>query len=226
MDYRINGRILNVNNVINQSRRTISIKIVYPNDIEVISPYPMKEDDIISVLDRHKRFIVKRFENSEMDNDAIHILGKKYRLLIYESDFNNILVYESIDAVKIYSKSLKDEDIALIINKYYQIVLSNIVSKNIDYIKYKLKINFDIKFIYKRVNTYFGECYPTRKEVILNLKLAKYELKYILSVIYHELAHFHYQNHQQGFYRILEEAFPNYKITQSNLRKIKYNEKY
>lgn len=226
MDYKIDGRLLNVSNVISDSRRTISIKIVYPNDIEVISPYPMKYDDIIAVLDRHKRFIIKRFENSEMDNDAIHILGKKYRLMIYESDFNNILVDESLEVVKIYLKDISDKNVAAIINKYYQTVLSNIVIKNIDYIKFKLKINFDIKFIYKRVNTYFGECYPSRKEVILNLKLAKYEIKYILSVIYHELAHFHYQNHQQGFYRILEEAYPNYKLTQSNLRKIKYNEKY
>ena len=226
MLYNLNGKYLNVSNLIIPDRRTISIRIVYPDSLEVISPYPLKEDDIIAIIDRHRRFINKRFVNSEMDLNHIHLLGKKYDILIFEADFDNILVDEYQNKVKVYTKNTNDEYVRNVVDSYYRLVLINILDKNIDQIKFRMKLNKNIVFKYKKVDTYYGECFPKRNEVILNIKLAKYELKYILSVIYHELAHFYYMNHQKGFYDLLESVFPNYKKVQSDLRKIKYNEKY
>ena len=60
----------------------------------------------------------------------------------------------------------------------------------------------------------------------MNVKLAKYDIKYILSVIYHECAHFKIQNHQEEYYKYLESIYPNYRKVQKELRSIKYNEKY
>ena len=62
--------------------------------------------------------------------------------------------------------------------------------------------------------------------IILSTNLAKYEFNYILSVIYHEYAHFYVSGHGDKFYNILENVFPNYKKTQSNLRKTKYSDLY
>ncbi|MCM1197024.1 MAG: M48 family metallopeptidase, partial [Roseburia sp.] len=78
----------------------------------------------------------------------------------------------------------------------------------------------------KNVKGYYGECFSKKNLIILSTKLAKYDLKYILSVIYHECAHFKYQNHQKEFYDYLEERYPNYQKVQRELRKIRYNEKY
>jgi len=225
MNYNILDKSIIVENIIRR-RNSIGIKVIYPNKIEIYSPYKLKEDDILSILSRHKRFISKRIIKEEINNDEIHILGNKYKIEIYEADFDNILVDDYLKIAKIYTKNNNDNYIFKIIDNYYENVLRSIVDKNIAEIKYKMKISFDIKFIYKRVNTYFGECFSKRNLVILNTKLAKYDLYYILSVIYHELAHFYYQNHQAGFYKLLEKVFPNYKNAQKELRRIKYNEKY
>ena len=55
---------------------------------------------------------------------------------------------------------------------------------------------------------------------------SSYELKYILSVIYHEYAHFYVSGHSDRFYNLLESVFIDYKKTQANLRKTKYLDLY
>ncbi len=225
MIYNLDGIDINVINVIRR-RNSIGLKVVDSKYIEIYSPYKLKEFDIINLIERHKRFIKKRIISTEIDDSIIHILGKEYKLNIIDFDSDNILVDDYLNEVRIYTKNKSDNNIYNIINQYYMNVLINIVNKNIDRIKAEMNISFDIRFMYKRVNTYFGECYNKKRIVILNTKIAKYELKYILSVIYHELAHFYYSNHQNNFYNYLEKVYPNYRNIQKEMRKIKYNEKY
>ena len=113
----------------------------------------------------------------------------------------------------------------ILYNYYYQI-LKEIIDKNNERIKNEMDVHFDVKIEYKYVKTYFGECFPKKRLIIMNIKLAKYDIDYILSVLYHEYCHFHYMNHQKGFYDFLEKRFNNYKKINSNLRKIKYNDLY
>ena len=225
MIYNLDGYDININNVIRR-RNSIGIKIIDNNNIEVYSPYKLKDIDIINLVERHKRFIKKRIINMDIKDDVIHILGKEYKINIIISDFDNILVDDYLSEVRIYTKNNNDNHIFNIINEYYKNILINVVNKNIDNIKSEMNINFDITFLYKRVDSYFGECFNKKRIVIINTKMAKYDIKYILSVIYHELAHFYYQNHQIKFYNLLEKVFPGYKNIQKELRKIKYYEKY
>ncbi|MBR6071344.1 MAG: DUF45 domain-containing protein [Acholeplasmatales bacterium] len=223
MVINVNGFDVNVINIVSK-RRSVGLRVIN-NSIEVYSPYKLKDDDIINMLSRHKRFISRRITGSETSN-SIHLLGKEYKLIIISADFNNLIIDDLNNEIRVYSKKLDEYYVRAIIDNYYNSVLDKIVRENIDEIKKCMNINYDIEFQYKRVNTYFGECFSKRRKVILNTKMAKYEKIYIISVICHELAHFYYQNHQDGFYNLLEKVFPNYRKVQSNLRKIKYNEKY
>ena len=225
MNCTINGRNIEVINVV-KKRRSIGIKVVNGSKIEILSPYLFSEDDIYNLVMKHKRFIAKRLVESSVEEDTLHILGTKYKYNIIPSDFDNIYIDDYQKEVRIFTKNTDDKYIFKMVNEYYKNILINIVNKNIDEIKSKMNIWYDIDFEYKRVHSYFGECYNKRSLVILNTKLAKYEHKYILSVIYHELAHFFYQDHQDKFYELLEGVFPNYRKIQSELRRIKYNEKY
>ncbi len=225
MIYNVNGKDVNVTAIIRR-RNTYGIKIIDNDNIEVYSPYKLKDDEILKLLEKHKRFISKRISANEVKADEIHILGKLYKIKVIEADFYNILVDDYLSEVRIYTKYYDDKAISIIINEYYKQVLMDIVNKNIDRIKKEMNIDYDITFQYKRVSTYFGECFHKKKLVILNTSMAKYELKYILSVIYHELAHFYFHNHQDKFYDYLDKIYPNYKKTQRELRKIRYYEKY
>ena len=225
MQYNLDGFNIIIANIIRR-RNSIGIKIINNNTIEVYSPYKLKDIDIINLIERHKRFIKNRISNNKIKNDIIHILGKEYKINIINTDFDNILVDDYLNEVRIYTKSNNDNHIFNIINEYYKNILINIVNKNIDNIKKEMNINFNITFLYKRVDSYYGECFNKKRIVIINTKMGKYDIKYILSVIYHELAHFYYQNHQEKFYNLLERVFPGYKNTQKELRKIKYYEKY
>ena len=103
-------------------------------------------------------------------------------------------------------------------------ILDDIVKKSIDRIKSDMKIGFPISFGYKDIESYYGKCYFYKRHITLQTSLAKYNIKYILSVIYHECAHFYYHDHQEGFYSLLEGVFPGYKRTQHELRMTKYRE--
>lgn len=226
MIYNLNDKEFEVENIINKRRRSLALKVVLPNKLEIYSPYPLKQDDIDILLSRHKRFVLNRISSLPIDDNSIQLLGKSYKLNIIDSDINQLLVDDYLNEIRVYTKSNNDNYIFRIIDNYYKDVLLSIVNKNIDEIKNRMDIKFNIDFRFKRVSSYFGECFSKRNIVILNTKLAKYELKYILSVIYHELAHFYYQNHQKGFYKMLDNVFPNYKKIQAELRRIKYNDKY
>ena len=104
--------------------------------------------------------------------------------------------------------------------------LKKIVENNIEKIKNDMNINFPICIEYKNVKTFYGECIPKRKKLIFSLKLAKYDPIFIYYVIYHELTHFYYSNHQDDFYNLIESKFPNCKKIQHELRKIKYTDRY
>ena len=176
------------------------------------------------VLSHYKRFINNRLNYESPKESEIHYLGQVYKLNIKESEFDN-LIFDG-DIINIYTKKLDKIHIKKIIYDMYERTLRDIILKYEDKIKTDFKINFDVKYKYSIVKTYFGECYPKRRVIILNKMLAKYDLIYILSVIYHEYAHFYYSNHQKGFYNMLNGLFPDYENIQKNLRKIKYLDLY
>ena len=156
--------------------------------------------------------------------NSIHLFGKEYELEVIESDILRMVLMG--DKAILYTNTSDKEINQKIVNQFYEDNLKSFVNSNIEEAKRKMGINFDIKIEYKKVKTYYGECFTKRKKIIFQQSLAKYNEEAILSVIYHELCHFYYPNHQEGFYKKLEEVFPGYKKVQSNLRRTKYNDIY
>lgn len=226
MEYFLNNKKLIINVEINRRHRSVKIKVSPPNYITFISPISLSESYIIEAIERHKRFIISRLDTPlQHENDySIHLFGEKYELLVLESKFASYKILDN--TIQIYSPFVDDMTISHIVMLLYKYELQKFVENNIDIIKKEMNINFNISIQYKNVKTYFGECIPKRRTVIFSTNLCKYPKKYILSVIYHELAHFYYMNHQNEFYSFLESKFPNYKETQKELRKIHYNDKF
>ncbi|MDE7263140.1 MAG: M48 family metallopeptidase [Anaeroplasmataceae bacterium] len=190
--------------------------------IYITTPVKLSSKKIEDMILKNYNYIMKYMMESKKIDNQIHYLGKSYSLLILDSSSESIYI--------------KDDEIVVMCNhplavqRLVEVLYTNTLKKVVETyssdILAKFQIEDSVEFSYKRVKGYYGECFPKRRKIILSTRLAKYDLKYILSVIYHECAHFKYQNHQKEFYDYLEERYPKYRSVQKELRKIKYNEKY
>lgn len=225
MELELKGIKFKVEFELNKKRRGWSIKFKAPDIFLFISNRIWTNDEIALEMSKHYRFI-KRCMSQEKKEfiNSIHLFGKEYELKTVESDFRRMVLMG--DKAVLYTDTIDKEINQRIVNDFYEENLSYFVSNHIEEAKRKMGIDFDIKIEYKKVKTYYGECFTKRRMIIFQQSLAKYDYEAILSVIYHELCHFYYPNHQEGFYRRLEEAFPGYKKVQARLRRTKYNDVY
>ena len=224
--FKINDRSFNVINKVDKRLNGWRMHVENPELVVITSGYQLDGDDVLKIINDHKRFIYRRINVNNTKPQTLHLLGKEYDVKIIESDYENVLVDDSINLFKIYTKNNNPAHNKKIVYDYYKLILKNIVSKYYSEIKEIFNIDFDVKFKYKEIKTYYGECFSEDKIVILNIKDAKYELKYILSIIYHEFTHFYCHGHGKKFYDFIETKFPNYKKVQQELRKIRYIDLY
>ena len=225
MDFELKGLKFKVEFIIRKDKRGWSIKFKTPDTFLFYSNKMMTKDEIYLEMSKHYRFI-KRCLNQEekIYSNSIHLFGKEYELIQVESDIRRMVLFG--DKAYLYTDTNNKEINQEIANQFYYENLSSFIDKHIEKAKLDMGINFPISIKYKQVKTYYGECYPKRRLIIFQASLAKYDEISILSVIYHELCHFYYQNHQDGFYNRLERVFPSYKQIQARLRRTKYNDAY
>lgn len=217
----INGIDYNVNIIYKRYNKNVYLR-VKEGVIQITTPTRLSDFTIKDIIISNYNHIVKVMNETSKIEDKIHYLGNEYELIIKES--NNDIAYVDNDKfiVEVTNSNFASKSVEL----FYTNTLKNIVRNYAKDILIKFNIFDDVTFSYKNVKGYFGECFSKRKHIILSTKLAKYDLKYILSVIYHECAHFKYHNHQNEFYEYLEQLYPNYRKIQKELRRIKYQDKY
>ncbi len=229
MKKEYNGVIFNIDYIIKKENKRSYISFKTPTDVLFKLNIKMSDkafeklvdDNILFIYNTHLK-LKKKMNDFKTKDDEIHLLGKLYKLVLIKANENQIFQDDKNIYVKYQSEYFISSQIKSLYNEYLQ----NIVKNNIDVIKERFKIEFDIKFEYKAVKTYFGECFIKEHKIVLASFLAKYEYKYILSVIYHEMTHFFVRGHQEDFYDKVEEVFPGYKECLKELRKIRYQDKY
>lgn len=190
--------------------------------VYITTPTRLSDRAIHSMLESNLPSIMKIMQQQDKIEDTIHYLGQSYPLILKHS--TSPMVY--IDNGNFIIETTHPDEAVKLTTLFYNDTLMNIVKSYGKDIQNKFNISDEIIYEYKNVKGYYGECFPKKKKIILASKLAKYELKYILSVIYHEFAHFKYPHHQKEFYEYLETLYPNYRSVQRALRKTRYNEKY
>lgn len=209
--------------VLTIKRRNKNVYMRIKNQILYItSPVNLKDEYIKNMILKNYDIIYKKLTMPPLSFSTIHFLGEEYKINIVKSEHDNI--YYSEDFFYIHTKNNSQEYIKRLVHLFYADELKKIVKKYIEDIKKEFNINFDIDFKYKNVETYYGECFFKKRIIILATKLAKYNLECILNVIYHEMAHFYFQNHGKEFYNLLEKIRPNYKELQRTLKRTKYND--
>ncbi len=88
--------------------------------------------------------------------------------------------------------------------------LREYLSKRVPVIARELGISFPFKVEVKPLKSVYGINYVKKKLVRFSSTLGRFSYPVIDSVVYHELCHFYYQDHQKKFYNLLLEHCPRY----------------
>ena len=197
--------------------------------LEITLPRALNEKEINKIIKSNEDSIYKLYLRNKQNNQAdntIHIFGDEYKIS-FEADVKAyceirdkyFIIHSPINSES-QKKSIVDMYLASELKKYVDKNFDGICKNFADIIRQKPIVK------YTNVKTYFGKCYPRRNLIYLNINLARYPKVFILSTIIHEMCHFKYLNHQDGFYRLYESKFPKAKKYQHELRSIKYNDLY
>jgi len=225
MEFELKGIKFKVEFILNKRKRGWSIKYKAPDTFLLQTNKMMTDEEIYLEMSKHYRFIKRCMTTVDSSfHQSIHLFGIEYELQIIKSDLRKMILMGN--KAILYTDTIDKEINQKIVDSFYKENLSYFVNNHIELAKAKMNILFPIQIEYKKVKTYYGECFPKRRLIIFQESLAKYNEEFILSVIYHELCHFYYPNHQKAFYDRLEEVFPGYKSIQARLRRTKYNDMY
>lgn len=143
------------------------------------------------------------------NNERYLFLGREYIFNISQANINKIMVEGNYLTIR--SKSLEPDYIKKILNKWlieqayltFEVTLNKCFQKMDKYLsKYPI---LEIK----KYKSRWGCCYPKDNKIILNLSLIHTSLELIEYVVYHELCHFVYKNHQSEFHNLLKQFVPN-----------------
>lgn len=165
-----------------------------------------------------------RPKRSFTNNEKYLFLGREYILNISKTNINEIIVEGKY--LTIHTKNIETEYIKKLIKKWlldqayltFELTLNKCFQTMEKYLKRYPKLEI------KEYKSRWGCCYPKDNKIILNLSLIHTSLELIEYVVYHELCHFVYKNHQSEFHLLLQQFVPNEKQLKKVLNN--YNTKY
>ena len=205
-------------------RRSVVAKIRRDGVIEVRAPLLYRESDMQAFLNQHKRWIfnhLDRLQNADnqqkkyISGEIHYYLGKQYTLQVVQSNKN--AVYIEGDSLIIHSKS--SDNIDNLLNKWYRaqakIVFSELLPPIIE--KFKKYNVAPAKISIRDMRSRWGSC-SRKGNISLNLQLIKLNENCIRQVMIHEMCHLIYFNHQAGFYALMEEMMPDWKLWKKELK--------
>ena len=195
-----------------KNNKNMYLRIKDDLSIYITCPKRIKEKEIINFIEKNKDNILKMIEKKEkvkLKEDEFLYLGNKYDICyINKKDIilgeNKVFIPKNINIDKWYKKQ------AEIIFKEHLDICFNNFKRQIPYPNLKIR----------KMKTRWGVCNIKDKTITLNLELIKLNPKYLDYVIYHELSHLIYPNHQKEFWLLVEEHVKDYKKLRKEMKNI------
>ena len=225
----INGKEINYE-FKRSHRRSVVAKIRRDGVIEVRAPLLYRESEMIAFLNQHKRWIfnhLDRLQNADnqqkkyISGEIHYYLGKQYTLQVVESDKNSVFIEGNSLVINLKSlENLEHPDfLEHLVNKWYRAQAKMVFSELLPPIIEKFK-KYNVspaKISIRDMRSRWGSC-SRRGNISLNMQLVKLNENCIRQVMIHEMCHLVYFNHQAGFYSLMEEMMPDWKLYKKELR--------
>ena len=227
--------------VVYRKRKSISIRIIPKNTIEIISPRSVSISFLKKVLEEKSSWIMKTLDKFEhvdesfkdrkyVSGEIFYYLGKEYELKIIEDKNieNNKKNYCYID--------IKDENLIITTNnneveyiknelkKWYKIESEKIVITRLEALKKENsmmnQLNPEVIKI-KEQKKRWGSC-TSSKTIYINSRISMVKIDVIDYILVHEFSHLVHMNHSKAFYNLVEQILPNYKECENWLKENSY----
>ena len=207
-----------VNIRVTKRKKTISIRID-KNKILVNTPNFVKEDYILSLLERKKEWISqtilknsKQHKNNFVNREAFY-LGKKYKINIKKGLSNGVILKN--DNLEILYKR-KNINLKKTLEHWYRLKCYLLLEERLKY--YSKKINLKYNGISVRsFKRRLGSC-DNKKHISFNWKIILMPKQIIDYVVIHELCHLIHINHSKMFWEEVSNFCPEYKSCKSWLK--------
>lgn len=206
------------------SGRSIPVVIVYKNirhtylrikpdkTLYITTSKRTKVSSIETLIKSNEIKILKTIDKTSMPltplmNDQILFFGVEYPA-IYDPSlkkswlFDGQTFYYKNESTKItslksfYAKSVIEQSTGLL-EKWRPLLIKDI---NLNHIIIKSRW----------MKSQFGSCQSAKKLINMNSVLARFDIRYLETILIHELVHLRVQNHGKDFYGLLYKYLPNY----------------
>lgn len=176
----------------------------------VTAPLRASDEDVLKMISQYQKSLVKMIisqKKKEETKEVFSYLGKTYDV-VYTNDKEVVLGDKIVFIPKGYNLDL-----------FYKKEARHLFLKHLDdcYARFSRKIPYPSLKL-RKMTTRWGVCNTKLKCVTLNTELVKYDLKYLDYVIFHELSHLIYPNHQASFWNLVEEQVPDYKKLRKEMK--------
>jgi predicted metal-dependent hydrolase len=198
--------------------------------VRVTAPLNMSDDAIRTFLATRISWIKKmqaKFKGQErqtpreyVSGETYYFFGKKYKLEVVESENTSIVEIKGktkiMLTIRAKSSILKREKI---MQEWYRGELRKFLKKAINKWEKKIGVKTNSWGI-RRMKTRWGTCNHKKKNIWLNLELAKKPEGCIEYVILHELLHLIEEKHSEKFTALLNKYMPKWKSEKEELNRL------
>ena len=226
--------------VIYRNRKSISLRIIPKEKIQVIAPIKTSKEVIENLLKKHSTWIENKLNDfKNVDEDLIskkYIEGEKFFYLgdikhlkiikdknIY-NEKNYIYIELKNQNIEIRTNNWSEDYLKESLKRWYKLKSEDIVMDRITYLRKHSSIFRHINpnlVKVKEQKKIWGSC-NSKKNIYLNSRLSMLPIEVIDYIIVHEFCHIIYLNHSKEFYKLVESIIPNYKEIVEWLKKNNY----
>lgn len=204
--------------------KTISLKVKPTLEVVLTVPTNTTQDKIDYILKKRHDWILaqldyfRKFQQTAKElvsGESFAYLGRSYRLKVSTATNESVKLIGGYLHINLSDKTNHDKKNQLI-ETWYKQKAEEYFKKII--VKYTKIVKQEVsKVSIRKMKTRWGSCNPNKSYINLNLDLIKKHSFAIEYVIFHELVHLLYYNHDQKFYNYLATHMPDWKIRKRKL---------
>ncbi len=222
--------LINYNLELND-RKTLGIKVHPDKSVKVYAPQESNIDKIREKVKKKASWILKQQDfflsfhpltpaRKFISGETHLYLGRQYRLKLHKKTEESVKLAGGY--IHICIKNTDDKkNIERLLKQWYKEKASyhfkHLFDENVTVSKsfYEGEPQLTFRWMKKR----WGSCNKNGK-IHLNIELIKAPKKCIEYVMVHELCHLKYLNHSSAFYSLLDEIYPDWKVTKDRLERL------
>lgn len=215
-------------------RKTLAIEVFPDQSVQVIAPVGTSAEEIKSRVRnraawilRQQRyfasFVAQELTKEYVSGESFRYLGRQYRLKVVEAENGKKEeVKLSGGYIRVFTLSRQDRTrTECLVANWYRIRARVKLRERFQRCCEKIQ-RYGIPppcMEVRRMTHRWGSCTPSRR-VLLNTQLAQAPVYCIDYVIFHELCHLKFNNHNKNFYKLLHSVFPEWEIAKKRLARI------